>query len=147
MSYITNSDIETRVGSAAYVQLADDDGNGIADAAVVDEIRLAAEGEVNSYLARRFAVPIDIVSLPELAALLKSVALDLAEFRLRARRPPVSAEAATRRDLALVWLKAVAAAVVDLPSSTALPASPVRGSVVQVGGESPVLSHEELSGH
>ncbi len=30
MSYITNSDIELRVGSAAYVQLADDDGDGVA---------------------------------------------------------------------------------------------------------------------
>jgi phage gp36-like protein len=88
MLYITNTDIERRLGSAAYVQLTDDDGDGSADVGVVDEARLAAEGAVNSFLAKRYSVPVNLVAHSELADLLASVTLDLAEYRLRARRPP-----------------------------------------------------------
>ncbi|HUX30626.1 MAG TPA: phage protein Gp36 family protein [Thiobacillus sp.] len=52
MSYVTNADIEKRVGPAAYVQLTDDEDTGSANEDRVDEARLAAEGGVNSYLAR-----------------------------------------------------------------------------------------------
>ena len=100
MAYITNTDIQTRLGSAVYVQLTDDAGTGSANIAVVDESRAGAEGEVDAYLARRFAVPIDLAANPELGGILKSIALDLTEYRLRLRRPPVSAEATARRDSA-----------------------------------------------
>ena len=39
MAYIQNSDIGTRVGSQSFIQLADDDGDNLADAAVLDEVR------------------------------------------------------------------------------------------------------------
>ena len=37
MAYVTNSDIEERLGTAAYVQLTDDAGTGSADTDKVDE--------------------------------------------------------------------------------------------------------------
>jgi len=52
MGYVTNADIENRLGSAAYVQLTDDEGTGSANEDRVDEARLGAEGEADSYLAR-----------------------------------------------------------------------------------------------
>ena len=67
MAYVTNEDIEQRLGSNAYVQLTDDDGDSVADVAVVDEARLGGEGEVDSYLARRFQVPIDLTTNPATA--------------------------------------------------------------------------------
>ncbi|MCH8242383.1 MAG: DUF1320 family protein, partial [Planctomycetes bacterium] len=90
MAYISNADIEERVGAQTYVQLADDDGDAVADVGVVNEARLGAEGEVNSYLARRYRLPIDLAAHPELADLLATITLDLVEFRLHSRRPPVS---------------------------------------------------------
>ena len=45
-------------------------GGGSADLQVVAEAREGAEGEVNSYLARRFRVPIDIALHSELASIL-----------------------------------------------------------------------------
>ena len=147
MPYITNSDIETRVGSAAYVQLADDDGDGAADTAVVDEIRLAAEAEVDSYLARRFAVPVDVSVHPELAAVLASVTLDLAEYRLRQRRPPVPNTAVDRHEHAIAWLSAVADGVIQLPALTPLPDTRSRGTLGAAFGEPRVLSRDELSSH
>lgn len=142
MAYMTNSDIETRLGGAAYVQMADDDGDGVADAAVVDEARLGAEGEVDSYLARRFAMPIDLARHPELAGVLKSFALDLAEYRLRSRRPPIPQDAIDRHAKALAWLGRVALGTIDLPS--AIDVAP-RSNVVTATGSERVLSRDEMS--
>jgi phage gp36-like protein len=145
MGYLTNSDIEERLGSATLVQLADDDGNGIADVGIVDEARLGAEGEVNSYLARRYPTPVDLVAYPELTAVLASITLDLAEYRLRCRRPPVSDDARRRHDEAVDWLTRIADGRVVLPSLTALPASQSAGMVAAGSGEERLLTRSELA--
>ncbi len=147
MSYITNSDIQTRVGNAAYVQLADDDGDGSADSAVVDELRLAAESEVNSYLARRFMVPIDLATHTDLADLLKSITLDLAEYRLRCRRPPIPKDAVDKFAHAIDWLRGVADARIELPSALQVASGTARGTLGLATGESRLLTRDELADH
>ena len=147
MGYITNADIEERVGSVAYVQLADDDGNGVADVGVVDEARLGAEGEVNSFLGRRYVVPISLATHPDLADVLASFTLDLAEYRLRLRRPPVPDDLRRRRDQAVEWLTRVAEGRIELPSAVGVAASTARGTIAATTGENRVLTHDELSGH
>lgn len=144
MSYITNADLETRLGSAAYVQLTDDTGSGSANEAVVDEARAAAEGELNGYLARRYAVPIDLTAHPELSGILRGLALDLAEYRLRLRRPPVPAEAAARREIAVAWLQAVADAGLDLPALTPPAPSSLRTPRGQSAGAGRIMTREEF---
>ncbi|MGD2110387.1 MAG: DUF1320 domain-containing protein [Phycisphaerae bacterium] len=145
MAYITNADIEERLGSATYVQLTDDDGNGVADTGVVDEARLAAEGEINSYLARRYQVPIDVSAHSELADLLASITLDVVEYRLRLRRPPVPGDAVNLHKRALDWLRGVADGCVELPSATPLAENTALGVRGEVVGEDRVLSRNELS--
>lgn len=147
MSYIVNADIEIRVGSAAYVQLSDDDGDGQADTAVIDEIRLAAESQVNSYLARRYAVPIDLVLHTDLADLLKSITLDLAEYRLWCRRPPVSRDGVEKHAHAVAWLTGVASGSIALPSAKEVASNTTRGSLATTTGEERLLSRDELSNH
>jgi phage gp36-like protein len=145
VAYITNSDIEKRLGHAAYVQFTDDFGSGSADDAVVDEARAGAEGEVDSYLARRYAVPIDLATNPELGPLLVSTTLDLAEYRLRLRRPPVAAESRAAHDAAVAWLQMVARGEIDLPVRAALPASPSQEYLGRSCGSNRILTDEELS--
>lgn len=145
MAYITNADIEQRVGSAAFTQLADDDGDGLADAGVVDEVRLAAEGELDSFLARRYRTPIFPAEFPELAGLLAAIALDLAEYRLRLRRPPLPADVVQRHRLTLKWLERIAAGVIALPSAAPLPSAVAGGTVAAVRGEARMLSREEMA--
>ena len=147
MGYITNSDIEERLGTAAYIQLADDDGNGTADVGVVDEARLGAEGEVNSYLGRRYAVPISLTTHPDLAEVLASFTLDLAEYRLRLRRPPVPDDARRRRDQAIEWLTRVAEGRIELPSAVGVAASTARGTIAATTGEKRLLTRNELADH
>jgi phage gp36-like protein len=141
MGYISNSEIEARLGSAAYVQLTDDAGSGFANETVVDEARAGAEGEVDAYLARRFAVPLDLVQHPEASGLIKGLALDLAEHRLRLRRPPVSAAADSRRVNAVALLQRLASGEVDLSARTA-PAS--AASISQAIGDRRLLDRDAL---
>lgn len=147
MAYISNADIEERLGAQTYVQLADDDGDAVADVGVVNEARLGAEGEVNSYLARRYRLPIDLAAHPELADLLATITLDLVEFRLHTRRPPVSDAVVQKQHRALQWLQRIADGTIDLPSLSELPAGGLRG--LQAGWTSAdrTLSREELSDH
>ena len=147
MAYINNADIQERLGSSAYVQLTDDDGNGQADVGVVDEARLGAEGEVNSYLAHRYQVPIDLTAHADLADLLASITLDLAEYRLRLRRPPVSEDARRRHKEAVEWLTRVANGSIDLPSATPVAGSRARGPLGEASGEERLLTRDELSSH
>lgn len=121
MAYIVNSDIIARVGSAAAVQLSADSGDMV-DAAVLDEVRLSSEGEVNGYLAKRYAVPVDLSAHPDLAATLKGFALDVAVYRLHARRPPVPEDIRRMRDEAIKWFENVAKGMIPLPAA-ATPAS------------------------
>ena len=146
MAYITNQDIAARLGAAVYVQLTDDSGTGSADEAVATVAREAAEGEVNSHLARRHRVPIDIASNAELAAILASATLDLAEYRLHSRRPPVPESVTLRHRQAIEWLKRVATGSVVLPSAKALPGNDVLGPAGQAIGNESFLSREELEG-
>ena len=124
MAYITNSDIEQRLGHLAYVQLTDDTGTGAANENIVTEARLGAEGEMNSYLGRRYAVPVDLDAYADAAGVLKSVALDLAEYRLHARRATAPAEAKAKRDAAMRWLASIAAGEVVLPTTVEPTANP-----------------------
>ena len=144
MAYLTNDDIENRLGGALLVQLTDDDGDGEPETVVIDEARLGAEGEVNSYLAQRFQVPINLNLHPELAGLLATLTLDLVEYRLRARRPPIPADVVAKRDQVTDWLRAVARGSVQLPSSQGVAANPAAGVSAAVSGAERCLRQDEL---
>ncbi len=146
MSYITNDDIALRIGPRAYVQLTDDGNTGSANEAVVTTARLAAESEVNSYLARRYRTPIDIDRHPDLAALLASSALDVAAYRLHARRPPTPGEVLARYHAVLTWLRQVAVGEVILPAAVLPAANAVLGPSAATTGDAAVLSRESLQG-
>jgi len=144
MSYITNSDIEKRLGAAAYVQLTDDTGSGSADVAKVDEARLGAIGEADSYLAVRYQTPVDLTAHPELAAVLKSFVLDLAEYRLHNRRPPVPPDVVRRHSESLGWLARVAGGSVHLPAITAVAADSSRAPLAEVVGPVRVFTRDDV---
>lgn len=117
MAYIVNADITLRVGSARVVELTTESG-AVADSTVLDEVRQSAEGEANGYLARRYDVPIDLSAHADLTATLNGFVLDLAVFRLMARRPPISEGDRLMRDNAIEWFKAVSKGEIVLPSGT-----------------------------
>ncbi len=145
MSYITNNDIELRLGTARYVQLSDDTGSGSADVNIVAELRDGAEGEVNSYLARRYAVPIDLTTHLPVSPLLKSITLDIVEYRLHARRREIPDDVVAKRTAATVWLQKVARGDVSLPSVTPIAENTATGIRATTIGNERVLSRDELA--
>jgi len=144
MSYASNVDVEERLGSTAYVQLTDDAGTGSADTDKVAEALLGAEGQIDSYLGRRYAVPIDISQHSELAGLLKSVTLDLVEFRLNARRPPVPEDIRRKQEAAVRWLQRVAAGQAVLPAIDELQGNQSGGICGEVIGPDRVMTRDEM---
>ena len=144
MAYASLTDLEQRLGSAVYVQLTDDVGTGEPDADVANEALRGAEGEVNSFLGRRYAVPVETAGEEQLAAVLKSVTLDLAEYRLHARRPTMPEDVRRRREAAFRWLQLVAAGQAVLPSSRELADNPALAQAGEVTGPPRVLSRTEM---
>ncbi len=144
MSYITNSDIEVWLGTETAIELTDDEGTGSADTAKLDEARLGAEGEANSYLATRYQVPVDVSSNPEVSAVLRSFVLDLAAYRLHTRRPPVPEDVIRGREAAVTWFGRVASGVVQMPAETALRENPALGAIGGATGPERVMTREEL---
>ncbi|MGQ9650623.1 MAG: gp436 family protein [Phycisphaerae bacterium] len=142
MSYATNADIQERLGTATYIELTDDTGSGQPDEDKVTEARLAAEAEIDSYLGRRFAVPIDAGGQPVLAAMLKRLTLDLAEYRLRMRRSPVAEDARLQCEAALLWLSRAASGEVALPTTIELSSNSGLGPAAETAGGKRLLTGE-----
>jgi phage gp36-like protein len=145
MSYATNTDVEQRMGPAAYIQLTDDAGTGGAEEAKVTQARLAAEAEINSYLAVRYRVPVDVSGEAEVGALLRDMTVDLAAFRLHARRPPVASDLAARHEAVVEWLRRIAQGSAALPAASELPASTAAGAEVFVSGMTRVWSRDDAA--
>ena len=86
-TYASNQDLIDRFEDAdevAYLTDVTDPNNP--DLAVLTEVINGAEGQFNAYVARRYAVPIDTTSESALGAMIKSIVLDIAVYRLTNRR-------------------------------------------------------------
>lgn len=78
MPYTTQAALIDRFGNEELLQLADRDGDGVIDAAVVDQAILDADAEIDGYLgAGGYTVPLDPVPL-----VIASLAADIARYRL-----------------------------------------------------------------
>lgn len=89
MPYTTQNDLDDAAGGAArFVELADFDGDGAADAAMVARAQDAADGFVDAHL-RKFS-PADLAALRvSPTATIKRIAADETIFRLREQRRQV----------------------------------------------------------
>ncbi len=130
MAYITTQNLIDRVGSTKAAQLTTDSGS-TPDSALLAEVTAEAEGEVNGYLARRYAVPVDLTAHPELAATLRGKTLDIAVYRLHVRRPPVPDAHKDIYDSAIKWLTAVSKGEIVLPAATTPPSGTADSPVAE----------------
>jgi phage gp36-like protein len=142
--YSTNSDIETRIGTPKYITLTDDSSSGVADEMKVTQAREWAEAEMNSYLARRYAVPVSTSGSTDLQMALRSISVDLAVHRLYERKPPMPDDIRRRRDAAIGWLAAVVSGAIVLPGATELASNPTQGPFGQAVGRGRILTEDEL---
>ena len=113
MSYCTVADMTARFGEIELAQLTDLDDRETVNAVTVQAAITDASGEIDSYLAGRYALPISD-ALPDM---LRAGCMDLARYRLYDDHPPDVVKA--RRADFVTWLNRVAIGHVQLPLSAA----------------------------
>jgi phage gp36-like protein len=115
MAYCTEDDLLQMISASELAALTTESGDE-PDVEVVNGAISKAEGEIDSYVGSRYAVP-----LSPAPAQVQALAVDLALYHLYARRsivPPVRKE---KYAAAVVWLRQVAAgeAVLAVAAATA----------------------------
>jgi phage gp36-like protein len=144
MAYATLADLEAAFGVKELVVLADRDRDQVPDAPVVGRAIEDAEGEINSYLASRYILPLDPVP-----AQIRAITCDIARYRMDAANPRQAtkdryeAALATLRDLSVGKATlGTSAALAGDPNSTTPPPAQVQSYVPDS-----VFSDEHLAGY
>lgn len=122
MSYASRSDFAAAFTAAELAQL--ETGRGGSYEAAAD----GADGEINSYLAGRYALP-----LPSVPARLKSVAMDIARYRLYDDAGDENSVWVRRYREAVKWLRDVAHGLAVLTDDSGQPL-PGPSAPVGAGG-------------
>lgn len=115
MAYATVHDLENAAGGRdRLVQIADRDGDGEPDAALIAAAQAKAEGLIDSYAGKRYSVPVANPS-----AMLIQIAAEETIYQLLVRNPPgVTDDDRDERDRRLDWLK-------DLATGKVVPSDPL----------------------
>ena len=103
MSYATADQVEERYGADLLLLLRDRDGDGVADAAVLDRALADAAGEIDTYLAAKYDLP-----LAETPAVLTRLAVDITVYRLSSEADLLTDERRRRYEDALKLLVRIA---------------------------------------
>jgi phage gp36-like protein len=108
-AYATASDLQERYPDARLAEVSNAAGTSITTAKLTTACQ-DATAEIDSYLGRRYTLP-----LPTVPAVLERVCCDIAIYRLFALLPRESVDDARKRyEDAIKWLEDVAAGEVDL---------------------------------
>ncbi len=113
-NYLTNAEMIEWLGTDRAAQLSADSGTA-PDTDLIDEGILGAEGEIDSALAVRVAVPVDVSGSDQLAGLLGKLTRALTTEELARRRPPISEDEQKAVEWARAWLVAFVAGEAALP--------------------------------
>jgi len=132
-NYATTAQLTARFEDDATVAHLTDTPGGDIDVNVLTEVLESAESEINSYVAKRYLVPVDISTDAGLAQMFKGKTLDLAQYYLLARGDLVSPPKLALRDNVIAWCKDIAKGVVVLPSVSTPPSTTSRSPVVDYG--------------
>lgn len=140
MTYASLADLIERAGEDEILQVADRDGDGVADPDVVEAALIHADNQTNGYLAVRFTLP--LATVPDL---LRTWCVSIARYQLHRDGAPDYVV----RDYkdALSALKDMVRGDVSLPIGVDDPApAPSNGGNVSIVGPEPVFSADKLKG-
>lgn len=149
MAYITTTQLSARLGSTIYARLTDRINGTTADPDVAQQIVDEAEALADSYLAKRYATPVDLSARPELSDVLMARVLDLAEWIAWKGSPFVGDVPERVRALgteAMGWLEAVAAGKIHLPAASPPPGPTAEDDAPRFSAEDREFTRDELDG-
>jgi phage gp36-like protein len=113
-------------GSDRLVELADYDGDGNVDAAVIAEVQAAADGWFDSYFALRYAVPLEAPSRTTV-----QMAAEECVFRLKRRRGMVTDDDAKAHEERELWLARCSKGQVRPDDPAPAKSSAVKSQIVE----------------
>lgn len=134
MPYATQSDIVELYGINALV-VADRDGDGEPDSDAVARALALSSGEMDTYIGRRYSLPLPLLTLSS-AAHLTQLCVDIAVYRLALSQDVATTEHRVRYDDAISVLTKVADGRVSL---TLAPPAPGEEGDPPITGPSPIV--------
>lgn len=135
MPYASQSDIVDLYGANALV-VADRDGDGVADADAVARALILSSGEMDTYIGRRYSLPLAALTPPS-AAHLTQLCVDIAVYRLALSQDVATTEHRVRYDDALSVLTKIADGRAALSLA---PAAPGEEGTPEVTGPQPIVA-------
>lgn len=142
--YATQQDLIDRFGQTELVQLTDRTNTPAStiDANVVSKALADADALIDSYVGKRFALP--LASVPPV---LTRYAADIARFFLHAEKAGKDHPARLAYDMAEAWLKNVARGLVKLDDGAGTSPSAEGGGEVHLSAPDRVMSRNSLKGY
>ena len=142
-TYATRADAVIAAGGVArLVQLSDFDGSGTEDTDLVDDAMDEAEGVINSYVRKKFAVPLT-APVPEI---IRRTTANMGIYFLKSRRDAVTEKDAVEQEQRIAWLEGLASGKIDPGVSTKLAKSPHNNPTATERPTSKAVSRENLKG-
>lgn len=113
---------------SALAHLTYNEEAGVSDDDVLTSFIDESEGFINSYLAARYAIPVNVATDTRLANFLRGLTLDLAEFNLLSGSDQVSEAKTKKYDRVIEWLIKFAEGKVQLPADSPPATTVSRGA-------------------
>ncbi len=127
--YATLDDMTAAFGTDELLAIADPDNTGAVDASRVEAALARAASEADSYLARRYAVPVAAPAPPVLVA----AVCDIARYRLTGGPASETDPILERYRQAVQWLTRIADGKADLPGQSLPGEGSAAGVVFSTG--------------
>ncbi|MFH1984125.1 MAG: DUF1320 domain-containing protein [Pseudomonadota bacterium] len=142
MAYCTQSDMLEQISQDEVIQLTDDAGSGAIDADVVTRAIADADGEIDAYCGKRYAVPFSTVP-----AIIRKLSVDMAIYNLFARREGAPDDRSKRYDSAIRLLRDVGKGAVSLGADDP-DGTPPETNAPQMSTENParIFSRSKMTG-
>lgn len=134
-SYATTAELENRYESAvAAAHITDNADAGTPDTTVLQEVLDDAEGQINSHLAGKYLVPVDVTLDAALDAFLRNITLDIAMWQLATVRQGFRSDSLQAvYEARMVWLEKVAEGKLHLPTALVLTGTSTVNPVADYG--------------
>lgn len=141
MPYCTLDDILGGIDEEDVVSYTDDFDTGLVNMANVDKAILGADALIDSFVARRYTVPVDPVT-----DMIRELAVDIAIYKICSRRSQAPEERRQKYDDAVKYLEKIASGKAVLPEAASAPAGS-SDHAVSVSSNTRVFSRESMKGY
>ena len=132
--YASTTELKGRYENDREVaSLTHDEETGTPDDTILGQVIDYAEGIINSSLATRYLVPVDVSTHANAGTFLKGLTLDMASYHLENRTGIVTPEHASVYATNLEWLEKASKGEVLLPATAAPSSTESRGSLARFG--------------